>query len=213
MQNKNTKKGKFAGKGYYIALILCVAAIGISGYLYSLGNQNPSLDDPDASVDVMNPGQSESTDPSSSTQPPEPEKKPFRTGRPVSGDILMDYAMDCLCYNPTTRDWRTHDGMDFAAEAGTEVKAAADGTVYTVFTDETMGTTVVIRHDDGFVTTYASLDKDVSVSAGDTVQLGQTIGKAANSAFIESALGDHVHFAVTCNGQPVDPEEFFALGQ
>ncbi len=214
MQNKNSKKGKFAGKGYYIALILCVVAIGISGYLYSLGENDPSMQDPNATVDVMNPGESENTGPSSSVPAPtEPTKNPFRTGKPVSGNILMDYAMDCLCYNPTTRDWRTHDGMDFAAEAGSPVKAAADGTVYTVFTDDSMGTTVVIRHDNGYVTTYASLDKDVSVSAGDKVTLGQTIGKASNSAFMENALGDHVHFAVTCNGQSVDPEDFFDLGK
>ncbi len=214
MQNKNTKKGKFAGKGYYIALILCVVAIGISGYLYSLGTNDPSMEDPNATVDVMNPGDT-TAPPTSSTAPAptNPQPKPFQTTRPVEGKLLMDYAMDCLCYNPTTRDWRTHDGMDFAAEAGAPVKAAADGTVYTVFTDESMGTTVVIRHDNGYVTTYASLDKDVSVTAGDKVTMGQTIGKASNSAFMESALGDHVHFAVTCNGESVDPEDFFELGK
>ena len=31
--NKHIGRG-FAGKGYYIALILCAAAIGITGYLY-----------------------------------------------------------------------------------------------------------------------------------------------------------------------------------
>ena len=123
----------------------------------------------------------------------------------------MDYAMDCLCYNPTTRDWRTHNGMDFAAEAGTPVVAAADGTVYTIYQDETMGTTVVIRHEDGYVTTYSSLSTDVQVSVGQAVELGQTIGTVGTTALLETALGDHVHFSVTCNGQNVDPEGFFDL--
>ncbi len=198
---------KIADKGYYIALILCAAAIGISGYLYyrNANEEDPSLDNP--SVDVMNP---EPTDPS--TAPTKPtEKQPLVTGRPVNGNVIMDYAMDCLCYNPTTRDWRTHDGMDFAAEAGTPVKAAAAGTVYTIFTDDSMGTTVIIRHEDGYVTTYSSLAADTAVTVGQTVTLGQTIGYVGTTALLETALGEHVHFSVTCNGKPVDPESFFDL--
>lgn len=203
---------KLAGKGYYIALALCAVAIGLSGYLYyrNANQADPSLEDPNATVDVMNPNTTQSTaKPTTPTQPS--KKKPLITGRPVSGDVIMDYAMDCLCYNPTTRDWRTHNGMDFAAEAGTPVVAAADGTVYTIYQDETMGTTVVIRHEDGYVTTYSSLATDVQVSVGQTVELGQTIGTVGTTALLETALGDHVHFSVTCNGQNVDPEVFFEL--
>ena len=168
------------------------------------------MEEPNATVDVMNPSPTDTAPPT--TKPTKPtQKKPLVTGRPVDGQVIMDYAMDCLCYNPTTRDWRTHNGMDFAAEAGAPVKAAADGTVYTVFSDESLGTTVVIRHDDGYVTTYASLAADVQVTVGQSVKLGQTIGTAGNTALLETALGDHVHFAVTHNGNPMDPEEFFAL--
>ncbi len=219
MSNNNSNNGKFknifggklAGKGYYIALVLCAVAIGISGYLYYHNTKAPSLEDPNATVDVLNPNNSSSTQPSE--KPSEPTKKPLRTGKPVSGEVIMDYAMDCLCYNPTTRDWRTHNGMDFAAAAGTAVTAAADGTVYTVYTDETMGTTVVIRHNDGYVTTYSSLGEDVVVSVGQEVTLGQTIGYVGTSALIETTMGDHVHFSVSCGGNPVDPEDFFKLGQ
>ena len=118
--------------------------------------------------------------------------------------------MDALSYNPTTRDWRTHDGMDLAAEAGTAVLAAADGTVYTVYEDETMGHTVVIRHQDGYVTCYASLSEDVAVAPGDTVKLGQKIGTVGNSALLESALGDHIHFSVTRDDEPIDPQSFLS---
>ena len=213
----NSKKnfvGKFAGKGYYIALVLCAVAIGISGYLY-YQNNNPSLENPEPTVDVMNPNASGdpagtvATDP---TKQPTPTKKPFKTGRPVDGEIVMDYSMDCLCYNATTRDWRTHNGMDFAAEAGSVVGAAADGVVYTIYQDDTMGTTVVIRHDNGYVTTYASLDENVLVSVGESVQLGQAIGYVGCSALLETALGDHLHFSVSCDGVSIDPESFFNLG-
>ena len=217
MSNNNNKKSfgsRFAGKGYYIALVLCAVAIGISGYLYYHNTNNPSLDDPNATIDAMNPNTTQATVPTSPTQPKptDPVKKPLKTGKPVSGDVIMDYAMDCLCYNPTTRDWRTHNGMDFAGEAGTQVLAAADGTVYTIYNDETMGTTVVIRHEDGYVTTYSSLADDVIVSVGQEVTLGTPIGYVGATALVETVLGDHVHFSVSCNGKPVDPEEFFQLG-
>ncbi len=218
MSNNNKKSfgSRFAGKGYYIALVLCAVAIGISGYLYYHNTSNPSLDDPNATIDALNPNGSQDTNPStvpsSSTQPTVPQKQPLKTSKPVSGEVLMDYAMDCLCYNPTTRDWRTHNGMDFAAEAGTEVLAAADGTVYTIYSDETMGKTVVIRHADGYVTTYSSLNEDVTVSVGQEVKLGQAIGHVGTTALVETVLGEHVHFSVSCNGKPVDPEDFFQLG-
>ena len=132
----------------------------------------------------------------------------MKTGAPLEGEPVAPYAMECLSYNETTRDWRTHAGMDLAAEAGTAVKAAADGEVYTVYEDDAMGMTVVIRHRDGYTTQYASLDQDVAVKVGDKVSLGQTIGTVGSTALLESALGDHVCFQVTRNGEPVDPAEF-----
>ena len=205
--------GKFAGKGYYIALVLCAVAIGISGYLYyqNAKGDEPQLQKPDPTVDVMNTGDDRPQNPDLPTQGTDPTKKPFRTGKPVDGEVVMDYSMDCLCYNLTTRDWRTHNGMDYAAAAGTQVWAAAEGTVYTIYSDDTMGTTVVIRHDNGYVTTYASLAENVTVAVGDRVSLGQTIGYVGCSAMLETALGDHLHFSVSCDGVSIDPEDFFRL--
>ena len=220
---KNT--GSFSGKGYYIALILCAAAIGISGYLYyqNANEPKPQLQDPTADVGVLDPTgedvQVVVTKPGNETQPQDPtveatkpaEKKPMKTGRPLSGDTIADYAMDCLAYNETTRDWRVHNGIDIAAEAGTPVLAAADGTVYTTYEDDAMGMTVVLRHENGYVTTYSSLAQELSVEVGDRVTLGQTIGAVGNTALLETAVGDHLHFAVTCDDEAVDPEDFFAM--
>ena len=216
MKSRKTSGGSFSGKGYYIALILCAVAIGISGYMYYRNaNQTdePQLNNPGS---VITPGddiQAGATLPGDVTNPgtsTDPVKRPYPIGRPVSGETVKEYAMDCLSYNETTRDWRVHNGIDIAADAGTTVCAAAPGTVYTVFQDDTMGTTIVIRHEGGYVTQYASLDKDVTVKAGDTVQMGDAIGKVANTALLESAQGDHLHFSVTCNDQPVDPAQFLS---
>jgi murein DD-endopeptidase MepM/ murein hydrolase activator NlpD len=220
MRNQKNTGRSFNGKGYYIALILCAAAIGISGYLYYQNNDpnNASLADPTAGVgdpngnDIQVVAPDPTKKPSVGILPTQPAEGTLKTGLPVSGQTIMDYAMDCLSYNPTTRDWRVHNGIDIAAAAGTKVTAAADGKVYTVYEDEALGTTVVVRHEGGFVTMYASLDKQVDVKAGDTVALGQTLGYVGNSALLETAVGDHVHFCVTQNDKSVDPAEFLKLG-
>ena len=65
--------------------------------------------------------------------------------------------------------------------------------------------------ENGYVTMYSSLDADVTVSAGDKVELGQHIGYVGSSALLETAIGDHVHFCVTQNDSSVDPADFFEL--
>ena len=210
----SNKKNKFSAKGYYIALVLCAAAIGISGYLY-YRNTAVEADVPAAgtqpaqhSTTATKPGSTEQT--TAATKPVEPTvpSKPLKTAAPLEGEVAAPYSMECLSYNSTTRDWRTHSGMDIAAEAGTEVKAAADGEVYTVYEDEQMGTTVVIRHDGGYTTRYCSLDAEGAVSAGQPVSMGQTIGTVGTTALMENALGSHVHFSVTKDDEPVDPMDF-----
>ena len=207
---------KFAGKGYYIALILCAVAIGISGYMYFLAVNETEQPQLGGSNNVISPEddiQAGATMPDGTIKPDstEPVKRPYPIGRPVAGDTIKDYAMDCLSYNETTRDWRVHNGIDIAAEAGTVVRASAAGTVYNVFKDDTMGYTVVIRHDGGYTTQYASLAEDVTVEIGDVVQMGDAIGTVANTALLETAQGDHLHFCVTLNDEPIDPVTFLEM--
>ena len=212
----SNKKKSFSAKGYYIALVLCAAAIGVSGYLYYRGADEKTADIPAAATQQMQQEASSAVKRPQGEQPAVPETtteattpvKPRKTAAPLEGEPVAPYSMECLSYNTTTRDWRVHAGMDLAAEAGTPVKAAADGEVYTVYEDEEMGTTVVIRHDGGYTTHYASLAEDVAVRAGDKVTLGQTIGTVGSTALMESALGDHVCFRVTLDGEIIDPAEF-----
>ena len=212
----SNKKNRFNAKGYYIALVLCAAAIGVSGYLYyrnasqqtmstaAVTRQTEGAKVPDATT-APGHGELPTTAPTEAVTVP---RKPTQTAAPLEGQTVAEYAMECLSYNETTRDWRVHAGVDLAAEPGTPVTAAADGEVYTVYEDEQMGMTVVIRHDGGYTTHYASLADGVPVNAGDKVKLGQTIGFVGNTALMESALGEHVCFRVTCDGETVDPAEF-----
>ena len=224
-ENKHNGRG-FGGKGYYIALILCAAAIGISGYLYyqntnqtqELSLQETMEDIPVGTVEaedvpaLATEGQTETTIPSTAATEPA-VKRTLKTTSPVSGREIYGYSMEALSYNQTTRDWRVHNGVDIAAEEGTEVVAAADGEVYTTYEDDAMGYTVVIRHEGGYTTKYSSLADNLSVKAGDPVTMGQVIGCVGDTALVETTLGYHVHFSVTCQDAPMDPADFLALGK
>ena len=213
--SEHKKTGRMlGGKGYYIALILCAAAIGISGYVY-YRNLNQTEDvlasaGDDLAVAATEPG-NKTTAPAGTE---ESTRKPaLKTAAPVAGETVAEFAVDCLGYNETTRDWRTHHGIDIAAETGAQVCAAAEGTVYSVYEDESLGTTVVITHDGGYTTKYASLSEEVSVTPGDAVTLGQPIGTVGTTALLENSLAPHVHFSVTCDGASMDPQEFLSLGK
>ncbi len=220
--NKRTGFSRY-GKGYYIALVLCAAAIGITSYVYyrNTGDEvretevleasaAPEGMDEDIPVLATIPNQSQTLTPG--TEATAPAVSTLQTTSPVEGQEVFGYSMEALSYNRTTRDWRTHNGVDIAAEAGTEVVAAADGEVYTTYEDETLGYTVVIRHAGGYTTCYSSLSQDLRVKAGDKVTMGQVIGTVGTTALVETVLGPHVHFSVTYQDAPMDPAEFLSLG-
>ena len=215
--SNNNKHGKY-GKGYYIALVLCAAAIGITSYVFN------RKDEPEQVLDASAPAQQTEehvaviatgprTPEEGSAEPVQAtEARVLQTTSPVAGQEVFGYAMETLSYNQTTRDWRTHNGVDIAAETGTQVVAAADGEVYTSYEDDSLGYTVVIRHEGGYTTHYASLGEDIRVKAGDLVHMGQVIGTVSSTALVETVLGPHVHFSVTYQDQPMDPADFLSLG-
>ena len=101
---------------------------------------------------------------------------------PIQGEVLTAFSVDQLLYNETLDDWRTHDGVDIAADSGAAVLAASS-----ITDDPLMGTTVVIQHSGGYETTYANLQAEPAVETGDTVSAGQTIGTVGTTAAAEAA--------------------------
>lgn len=221
---RNEKSGGRSGKGYYIALVLCAAAIGITSYvtrpskdkqpdtpplLQAESTETASSQQTQALEALATEAPEESLVPSSAPQQTQPEK--LRTAPPLSGSVTTLYAMDSLSYNETTRDWRVHNGVDYPGELGDPVSAAADGTVISVREDDSLGTTVVLRHTGGYETTYQGLEESVPVQLGDKVVLGQTIGSVGATALTESAIGPHVHFSVAYQDMPMDPADFLNM--
>ncbi len=232
---QNEKGGRldkfFAGKGFYIVLALCVIVIGISAY--SLAVRQGTDVGVDPGMTLSNPTQAPepSEQPSVSTEPPQPVD--VQTGEdvvaagtweqddvweapdswrwPVSGEIERKYTVDALAYDVTMADWRTHDGVDILAQQGEVVIAAAGGTVESVKQDDLYGTTVVIDHGAGMKTTYSNLADTPTVSQGDKVKSGDVIGSVGKTAICEIGQGSHMHFAMSRDGQSVDPLNYLPI--
>lgn len=127
---------------------------------------------------------------------------------PVAGPVENGYSMAVLTFSRTMQDWRTHDGVDIAAELGTQVKAMASGKVTEVYRDDLFGTTVVIAHSGGLTSQYSNLAASPTVAVGDQVVVGQVIGAVGDTALCETGEVCHLHFAMTKDGVSVDPGDY-----
>lgn len=101
------------------------------------------------------------------------------------------------------RDGRPHNGIDLAMPEGTELRSIAEGTVAHVFDGSgNVGKGVSIELKDGSHAIYGHMS-DVSVKAGESLQVGDTIGLSGNTGH---SSGPHLHFAIKdADGQWVDP--------
>jgi murein DD-endopeptidase MepM/ murein hydrolase activator NlpD len=92
----------------------------------------------------------------------------------------------------------THNGMDFRASPGTQIKSAADGIVIgTGDTDKvcrgaSYGRWVMVRHKNGLSSLYAHLEL-IKVSEGQSVQVGELLGYSGNTGY---STGPHLHFGL-----------------
>ncbi|MCI8478302.1 MAG: M23 family metallopeptidase [Oscillospiraceae bacterium] len=146
--------------------------------------------------------------PSQAVVQPEPTPAALVFTWPVKGEILSAFSVEALAYDVTMEDWRTHPGLDIAADPAIQVRAAAAGTVAAVEQDPLMGTVVVIDHSDDLRSVYANLDPETAVSVGDSVYTGDTIGQIGTTAIAESALPSHLHFTMLKNDLPTDPMDY-----
>lgn len=142
------------------------------------------------------------------------------SGTPIEFDLPMsnarvvkDYSDSRLQHVEGTKKYAIHLSMDFAPVGEDKnVLSICDGIVTTVDTNSEDGTVVTIEHSDGFVSMYASLDKDIHVKEGDHVRKGQKIGEASQSAGYEKGLMcDHMHFTLFKDGVEVDPNNYLNL--
>ena len=225
--NGRAKRHFFGGTGLYIALFLGVTALAVAGYWTLLPKNTADKDAENVSSQVELPVQDETPQmpeaelPQEAAKPAEPVEEPPEdltvmdeatgvedTVPAMVGEEVAAFSVDELTYNETLGDWRTHDGIDIAAEVGTQVIAACSGVVTAVRDDDMMGTLVTIAHDDGYETTYANLRSSPGVGEGQYVSAGEVIGAVGSSSIAEFSMPAHLHFSVSKDGVPCDPKEF-----
>lgn len=102
-------------------------------------------------------------------------------------------------------DTQPHMGFDLASTRNAPVPAANTGVVAFAGDLGIYGNTVVIDHGLGLQTLYAHLDQ-VDVEVGEAVAKGQALGRSGTTGL---AVGDHVHYEVLVQGQPVNPVEWW----
>jgi murein DD-endopeptidase MepM/ murein hydrolase activator NlpD len=111
---------------------------------------------------------------------------------PVEGPVISTFGQ-------RSRGW--HAGIDITAEMGSEVYAAAPGTVVYSGWIRAYGQVVKIQHTNGFITLYAHNQKNL-VEVGEDVEAGQLIATVGRSGHV---TGPHVHFEVRRDGRAYNP--------
>ena len=129
------------------------------------------------------------------------------TQQPVAGVTLgsaFGWRID-----PFTGRSALHTGLDFSADPGTPILAAAGGVVVAQEYHAAYGNMVDIDHGNDLVSRYAHASR-VFVKKGDLIKRGQRIAEVGTSG---RSTGSHLHFEVLVQGVQQDPQKFLAAGQ
>ena len=135
----------------------------------------------------------------------EEKKEELKFIKPVEGETVREFAKEKLVYSETLKEWITHNGIDIKAEKKTIVKASEKGIVKSIKNDPRYGITVVIEHEEGYVTVYSNLLTAEFVKEGEKVESGQTIGTVGNTAAFEVSDEPHLHFEMLKDNEYIDP--------
>lgn len=121
--------------------------------------------------------------------------------QPVDGPIGSGFGFRS---DPFTGRPALHTGLDFPADLGTAIVAAAGGVVLSAGPHPQYGLLVELDHGNGLVTRYAHTSR-MLVKQGDLVKRGQRIAEVGNTG---RSTGPHLHFEVLVDGVQQNPTRF-----
>ena len=131
----------------------------------------------------------------------------------VLKDMLPNSSPVNAAYNSSSYGWRIdpfngnkafHEGLDFTANTGTPILAAADGIVTEAQVSGGYGNLVKIEHGAGLETRYGHTSK-ILVKVGDRVTKGQPVALVGSTG---RSTGPHLHYEIRLNGAALDPRKY-----
>lgn len=123
------------------------------------------------------------------------------TGFPAPGYISSQYGKR---RDPFSGENHFHSGVDISCNAGSQIRATADGIVSYSGWTKNSGNVIILEHGCGFSTIYAH-NKSNKVKVGNIVNRGDVIGYVGSTG---KSTGPHVHYEVWKNGKNVNPQQF-----
>ena len=123
---------------------------------------------------------------------------------PVKGDIILKYSENNTVFFKTLAEYKSNPAIVIASKEGTEVKAAADGTVVDIGENDEYGKTLTVDIGSDYKIIYGQID-NISVSKGQQIKEGDVIAKIAKPTKYYSEEGDNMYFQVEEKGAFVDP--------
>ncbi len=131
----------------------------------------------------------------------------------VLKDMLPNSNPINAAFNSSSYGWRIdpfngnkafHEGLDFTANTGTPIRAAADGIVSSVEQGGAYGKLVKIEHGAGLETRYAHTSI-ILVKVGERVIKGQIVAQVGSTG---RSTGPHLHYEIRLNGAALDPRKY-----
>jgi murein DD-endopeptidase MepM/ murein hydrolase activator NlpD len=138
--------------------------------------------------------------------------------RSVLKDTLPNRSPIAAAFNSSSYGWRLdpfnghkafHEGLDFTADTGTPIYAAAGGIVAAAGQTPDYGKIVKIDHGSGLETRYAHASK-LLVKAGDRVEKGQKVAEVGSTG---RSTGPHLHYEIRLNGNALDPKKYLSASR
>ncbi|MEE1043513.1 MAG: M23 family metallopeptidase, partial [Clostridia bacterium] len=178
MSNKNSSVIKLIGNKLFIALLVFAIAVILVSAVLNRNMQEFAQIDEEYKEEIPVVSEAEVYEETTKVEElPVIEKveeviaEDVKYTMPLTGELQKGFSSDELLWDETMQDWRTHNGIDIASDAGAEVDTAAEGTVVEAYESETYGFVVKVQHPDGIVTVYKNLERIV-VEKDDTLDLG-----------------------------------------